>query len=68
MKRVTELLSDRLPALVENDEQGQSLVEYALIIMLISIAAVGALSALGGAQQGKLWNPIMSALQAIGMM
>ena len=36
---------DRL-GLVRDEEEGQGLVEYALIIVLISIAAIGAMSTL----------------------
>ncbi len=48
------------------DEEGQDLIEYALIVALISIVAVVALTALGGnintlwttisANVGKPWN------------
>jgi pilus assembly protein Flp/PilA len=31
-----------------NDDEGQGLAEYALILVLVSIVAVGALTALGG--------------------
>jgi Flp pilus assembly pilin Flp len=35
-------------------EEGQALVEYALILFLVSIAAVGTLSALGTSVDGVL--------------
>jgi pilus assembly protein Flp/PilA len=38
----------RLGLSVSNEEEGQGLVEYALIIVLISIAAIIAMTALGG--------------------
>lgn len=37
------------------DEEGQDLIEYALIVALISIVAVGALTALGG-NINTLWT------------
>ena len=36
------------------DEDGQGLTEYGLIIALVAIAAVGALTTLGGGLSGKL--------------
>jgi len=36
------------------DESGQGLVEYALILALIAVVAIGAITALGGAIKGKL--------------
>ena len=37
---------------LESNEEGQGLVEYALIIALVSIALVGALIALAGGIEG----------------
>jgi pilus assembly protein Flp/PilA len=42
-------------------EEGQGLVEYALIILLVAVAVVGALTALGGALNG-LYSQAVSAL------
>jgi pilus assembly protein Flp/PilA len=42
---------------------GQSLVEYALIIVLIAIAVIVALTVLGG-QIGNVFSRITSSLQA----
>jgi pilus assembly protein Flp/PilA len=39
-----------------NDEQGQGLVEYALIIALVSILAIAALKFLGGKASNTLNN------------
>lgn len=36
----------------EREEEGQGLVEYALIIVLVSIASIAALTLLGGAVAG----------------
>lgn len=57
MAQVNELVL-KLAAWAEarKDEEGQGLVEYALIIALISIAAVGALGALGGGINGAFNN------------
>ena len=52
MVRVTSLVSER--------EEGQTLVEYALIIALVSIALVGALGLLAGGIQG-VFNDIIAA-------
>lgn len=38
---------------LRNDEEGQGLAEYALILALVAIACVGALGALGGALAGS---------------
>jgi pilus assembly protein Flp/PilA len=42
-------------------EEGQGLVEYALIILLVSVALVGALTAFGGALSG-LYQQAIAAL------
>lgn len=36
------------------DEEGQALVEYALILALIAVFAIGALQALGGSVADKI--------------
>ena len=41
---------------VRDREEGQALVEYALILALVSVVAIGALTALGGSIQGVLNN------------
>lgn len=43
------------------EEEGQGLVEYALIIGLISLVAVAAISAAGGSI-GKIWTKIQTEL------
>jgi pilus assembly protein Flp/PilA len=45
----------------EREEEGQGLVEYALIIFLVSIASILALTALGGAVS-DVFNQIVAAL------
>ena len=47
------------------DEEGQGLVEYALIIVLVAIAVVTLLSTLGG-DIGNVFNNISSTLQNAG--
>jgi pilus assembly protein Flp/PilA len=47
----TALVSSHVEAFVaalDREEEGQGLVEYALIIVLVSIAAIGTLTILGG--------------------
>ncbi len=39
-----------------SSERGQGLLEYALIIALVAIAAVAALTKLSGASDNKLFN------------
>jgi pilus assembly protein Flp/PilA len=45
----------------KDDEEGQGLVEYALIIALIAIVVIGALTLLGGAI-GDILSQIAAAL------
>jgi len=40
-------ITRRVPRQVARDERGQALVEYALILFLVSVLAFGALSLLG---------------------
>lgn len=44
-------------------EEGQDLIEYALIAGLLALAAVAALTLLGGAI-GDMWNALAGAVQA----
>ncbi|HYP60904.1 MAG TPA: Flp family type IVb pilin [Thermomicrobiales bacterium] len=46
---------------VEREEEGQGLVEYALILVLVSIAAIVALTTLGS-KLSPLFNKVSSAL------
>jgi pilus assembly protein Flp/PilA len=46
-------------------EEGQGLVEYALILVLIAIVVIGILSILGG-QVSEVFNNINSGLQNEG--
>ena len=41
---------------VRDREEGQALVEYALILALVSVVAIGALQAIGLSVQGVLNN------------
>jgi pilus assembly protein Flp/PilA len=49
-------LYDWVIARLSADEEGQGLVEYALIIALVSIVAIGALATLSGGVNGVLTN------------
>ena len=46
---------------LKSDERGQGLAEYGLIILLVALAAVVAITALGG-QLATLFNTITGAL------
>jgi Flp pilus assembly pilin Flp len=59
---VSALLDLYRPTTAE-DRPGQSLVEYALIIVLIAIAVIVATQALGG-QIGAVFEKITSSLKA----
>lgn len=50
-------------AKMKKDEKGQGLVEYALIIVLVSIAVIALLSALG-VEVGNVFTDISTELQA----
>jgi pilus assembly protein Flp/PilA len=47
------------------EEQGQDLIEYALLAGLISLASVGAITTLGGAIQAKM-TAVGAAVTAAG--
>jgi pilus assembly protein Flp/PilA len=49
---------------IVNSEDGQTLVEYALIVALVSVALIAALTALTG-NIGTVFNAIDTALQAV---
>ena len=44
-----------------NDEGGATAIEYGLIAALVSVAAIGALTAMGGSL-GTMFNSVSSAL------
>ena len=52
---------DRLGLAVRDEEEGQGLVEYVLIIVLISIAAIAAMNTLAGGITG-VFNSINGTL------
>ena len=58
---VRGLLTGQAP----DDQSGQTLVEYALILSFISVAVVGSLEAFGGGVNG-LYGVIQDALDALG--
>lgn len=47
----------RVLARVLDDEQGQGLVEYGLILLLVSILAVGSLTSLGQSIISQFYGP-----------
>jgi pilus assembly protein Flp/PilA len=49
---------------LRNREEGQTLVEYALIIALVSVALIGALSALAGGI-GAVFSGVVSILSSL---
>ena len=53
----------RLRPLLRNDE-GQDLIEYALLAGLISLVAVGAMTT-AGEQVSRIWDNISGALVAV---
>jgi pilus assembly protein Flp/PilA len=55
------MLINKFHRLRLRDEEGQALVEYALILALIAVFAIGALQALGGSVSDTL-NSIASAI------
>jgi pilus assembly protein Flp/PilA len=55
------MLRELMTALMVRDGEGQGLVEYALIIALVSILAVAALTALSGGING-VFGTITSSL------
>lgn len=62
MQMLAHLFS-RLVATVAHREEGQDLVEYALILVFISIASIAALTALGP-QIASIYTQISDALTA----
>jgi pilus assembly protein Flp/PilA len=60
---INETMIKMLNRLQMRDEEGQALVEYALILALIAVFAITALQALGGSVAGTL-NSIASAIAA----
>ncbi len=52
-----------LPTLLQNNEDGQDLIEYALLVALISIVAVVAIALAGGAV-GSAFSNVASRITA----
>ncbi len=48
------------------DERGQGLVEYALILGLVSCAAIAALAFLGNKTNNQLYGQISNAMSTVG--
>jgi len=62
MRETVERLKRNLSQSATQPESGQAIVEYAMIILLVGVACVASLIALGGATVGQLWNPIQNVL------
>jgi Flp pilus assembly pilin Flp len=53
---------------IQRDEQGQGLVEYALLLALISVACLVAVGSFGQTTVRELWGPIQDTLlPALGL-
>jgi len=61
MLRFTNLLTK----LIRRDERGQGMVEYSLILALVSVAAIGTLTALGG-NVNSVFTSSSNAMKATG--
>ena len=48
-------------ALLARDEEGQDLLEYAVLVALIALVAVGAVSRVGDTINAVLWEAIAAA-------
>jgi Flp pilus assembly pilin Flp len=57
MRRVL-IAVDRL----QREEDGQDLVEYALLIGLIALVAIVGVGAMGNAVSGTLWQTVMQGI------
>lgn len=58
------MVLDMVPAARGGSERGQGLVEYSLVLALVSIAVAGGLAAFGGVSNG-LYGHILSAISAV---
>jgi Flp pilus assembly pilin Flp len=58
------MMLDKAQAGADGKERGQGLVEYSLILSLVSIAVVGALTILGGQSNG-LYSQILSVIGSV---
>jgi len=47
-------------------EEGQDLIEYALLVALIAIVAIAGVSAVGSAVMGSFWSVIAAGLSRSG--
>ena len=56
-------LMNAVRAFVRNDE-GQDLIEYALLAGLIALVAVGAITT-AGTQVNRIWGGVSTTLQAV---
>ena len=54
-----------LLAWLTRDESGQDLLEYALLVALIALVAVGAITTVGTTIQGVFWNYIAGVMNGL---
>jgi pilus assembly protein Flp/PilA len=54
-----------LLAWLTQDESGQDLLEYALLVALIALVAVGAITTVGTTIQGVFWNYISGVMNGL---
>jgi len=60
--RLVCLIVTRLGSWVERESEGQGLVEYAMVLMLVALACVGAVTALGDTMKTTFWDVIENVL------
>ncbi len=58
------MMLDKARAMADGKERGQGLVEYSLVLSLVSIALVGGLTILGGQSNG-LYSHILSVVGSV---
>ncbi len=56
---------ETLEARLLGDEAGQSMVEYAIVVALIAVAALGAIQALGGGIN-QIFQNLLGTIQGLG--
>ena len=55
----------RLPHWATREESGQDLLEYALLVALISLVAIGAVTRVGSTVQGVFWTYISGVMNGL---
>jgi zinc protease len=62
LPRMMEFEADRMTGLVLKDDDGQDLVEYALLVALIALLCITGVSRMGQAISGVLWQGVANGL------